>query len=32
MRGRNSGYIASYHHEHDVMTLLALRHQKEVGY
>ena len=28
----NSGYIALYRHEHDVVTLLALRHQKEVGY
>lgn len=28
----NSGYIALYRYEHDVVTLLALRHQKEVGY
>jgi plasmid stabilization system protein ParE len=28
----NSGYIVLYRHEHDVVTLLALRHQKETGY
>lgn len=28
----NSGYIALYRYEHEVVTLLALRHQKETGY
>ena len=28
----DSGYIALYRFEHDVVTILAVRHQKEVGY
>ncbi len=28
----HSGYMALYRYEHDVVTLLALRHQKEAGY
>ncbi|MDP3841416.1 MAG: type II toxin-antitoxin system RelE/ParE family toxin [Oxalobacteraceae bacterium] len=28
----DSGYIALYRYESDLVTVLALRHQKEVGY
>jgi len=28
----NSGYVAMYHHDADVVTILAVRHQKEAGY
>jgi plasmid stabilization system protein ParE len=27
-----SGYVVMYHHDNDVVTILAVRHQKEVGY
>lgn len=28
----DSGYVALYRHEGDIITVLALRHQKEAGY
>lgn len=28
----HSGYVAMYHHDDDVVTILAVRHQREVGY
>lgn len=28
----NSGYVARYHIEEQTVTILAIRHQKEVGY
>lgn len=28
----DSGYVALYRHEGDLVTVLALRHQKEAGY
>lgn len=28
----DSGYVALYRYESDIVTVLALRHQKEVGY
>ena len=28
----DSGYVVLYRYEHDLVTVLALRHQKEVGY
>ncbi len=28
----DSGYIALYHYEDDVVTILTIRHQKEAGY
>jgi len=28
----DSGYVARYHFDRDVITILAVRHQKEAGY
>jgi addiction module RelE/StbE family toxin len=28
----DSGYVALYHHEGDIVTVLTIRHQKEAGY
>lgn len=28
----HGGYVAMYHHDGDVVTILAVRHQREVGY
>jgi plasmid stabilization system protein ParE len=28
----DSGYIVRYHIDHDTVTILAIRHQKEAGY
>jgi plasmid stabilization system protein ParE len=28
----DSGYVARYHFDGEVVTILAVRHQKEVGY
>ena len=28
----NSGYIAKYHYKNDLVTVVKIKHQKEVGY